>query len=112
MDTAFSLQGLGAGSASEALLDTNPSFTVIKDHTLKITDVISTYLGIGILRIRKTDINGDVMFRVRFAADGTIPCDFITPLPLPGGSGNNGTVYVITQEGSFDNSILLLGVVD
>ncbi len=109
---AFSQLSLGAGSASEALVDTNSSFTVIKDHTLQLTDVCATYQGAGYLRIRKTSITGEVMFVRRVAADGDIQADFKTPLPLPGGSSANGTTYVITQEGSFANSLLLIGVVE
>jgi hypothetical protein len=90
-------------------MTTNPSFVVLKDHTLQLTDYISTYRGAGVLRIRKTDINGEVMFLQRISADGQIVGDFKTPLPLAGGSGVNGTTYVITQEGSFVNSLLLIG---
>jgi hypothetical protein len=109
MDKAFSQQAVGTGSGSEALMDTNPSFTVIADHTLQISDYIPTYQGAGTIRIRKTDINGDVMLVLRIAADGMVVGDFKTPLPLEGGSA--GTTYVITQEGSFDNSFLLVGMV-
>lgn len=109
---AFSQQALGVGNAAETLVEMNSSFTVIKDHTLQLTDVCATYKGAGYLRIRKTDISGEIMFVRRVAADGDIQADFKTPLPLPGGSGASGTTYVITQEGNFQNSLLLIGVIE
>lgn len=109
---AFSQLALGVGNAAEALVETNPSFTVIKDHTLQLTDVCATYQGAGYLRIRKTNISGEIMFVRRVAADGDIQADFKTPLPLAGGSSAAGTTYVITQEGSFVNSLLLIGIVE
>jgi hypothetical protein len=103
---------IGAGSGGESVVGTNPSFTVIKDHVLKVTDVCCTYQGAGYLRIRQTDIAGAIMFQRRVAADGDIQADFKTPLELSGGSGSAGTAYVITQEGNFPNSMLLIGTVE
>lgn len=110
MGKAFSQQARGTGSASETVMDTKPSFTVLKNHTLQITDYISTYQGAGTIRIRKTDVNGEVMFVQRIAADGMVTGDLKTPFPLEGGDADAGTTYVITQEGDFDNSLLLIGM--
>jgi hypothetical protein len=98
----------GDGSASEALLDVNPTITVPPSGVFQICNILATYAGAGYIRIRETDLNGAELYRIRFAADGTIPCDFTTA-PLTFKGGKNGRTLVITQQGNFPNSVTISG---
>lgn len=98
----------GAGSASEALLDSNPTISIPGNGVFQVRNLIATYAGAGYIRLRETDLNGAELLRIRFAADGTIPLDFITA-PLQFKAGSSGRTLVLTQEGSFANSVTISG---
>ena len=98
----------GAGSASEALMGVNPTIAIPANGVFQIRNLIATYAGAGYIRLRETDINGAELLRIRFAADGTIPLDFITS-PLQFKAGSSGRTIVVTQEGSFVNSVTISG---
>lgn len=99
----------GAGNAAEALLDVNPTITIPANGRLRIYNFIATYEGIGIIRLRDTDLVGTELMRIRFAADGLIQGDFrASPLEFlaPRASARD---IVVTQEGDFENSLLISG---
>lgn len=98
----------GTGNAAEALLDVNPTITIRAGGVFQICNLIATYAGAGYIRIRETDINGAELFRIRFAADGTIPIDFRTA-PMQFKAGSSDRTLVLTQEGAFANSVLISG---
>ena len=98
----------GNGSASEALMDVNPTVAIPARGVFQICNLIATYRGAGIIRIRETDLNGAELLRVRFAADGTIPLDFRTA-PLEFRAGASARTLVFTQEGAFANSVTVSG---
>ena len=98
----------GNGSASEALMDSNPTITIPPNGVFQVRNLIATYAGAGYIRLRETDLNGAELLRIRFAADGTIPLDFITA-PLQFKAGSSARTIAITQEGSFVNSVTISG---
>lgn len=99
----------GVGSASEALLDVNPTIIIPPNGVFQVCNILSTYAGAGYIRLRETDLSGAELFRVRFAADGTIPADFTTA-PLSFKGGPSGRTLVLTQQGAFPNSVTISGM--
>ena len=98
----------GAGSASEALLDVNPTIAIPPGGVFQIANFLATYEGIGIIRLRENDLNGAELLRIRFAADGLIQGDFRFA-PLNYRAVGAARTLVVTQEGAFNCSLLLSG---
>lgn len=98
----------GTGNAAEALMDVNPTVVIPAGGIFQICNMIATFAGAGYIRIRETNLVGAELFRIRFAADGTIPLDFRTA-PMQFKAGSTVRTLVFTQEGAFANSILVSG---
>lgn len=105
----FANQAIGAGNAAEQVVATNGTIVIPKNRELTIEDFLATYRGAGIIRIRNASLVGAILFELRFAADGSIQGDFKNGLHIEATLTAARTI-VITEEGAFANSILLLGV--
>lgn len=108
MASEFRNQAVGAGAAVESVVATNGTITIPANRTLRITDVVLSYGGAGVLRIRQNNILGPVLFMAQFGGQGSFEKTFKTPMLFEGGS--TGLVIVITEEGAFPNSFLISGV--
>lgn len=107
----------GSGSVAEAIVTatigyafgtgltlTAGTLTLASGSILRISNIISTYAGAGILRLRQTNLAGVIIAQIRFAAAGTIIVDRMSnPILI------NGGVVVVTEEGNFANSMTIVG---
>lgn len=98
----------GNGSVAEALLDVNPTISISPRGVFQVCNLLATYAGAGILRIRETNLGGAELFRVVFAAAGSIPMDFRTA-PMEFRAGETARTLVLTQEGNSTNSVTISG---
>lgn len=102
------------GAAAGGLVLTAGTITLPAARVLRITNIIGTYRGAGILRLRTTNLAGTIILEVRFAADGTIIMDRLeSPIQVVSPAAPAAAaVVVVTEEGLFVNSIFLSGKID
>ncbi|MGE5663135.1 MAG: hypothetical protein ACM31I_02255 [Deltaproteobacteria bacterium] len=110
MSTLFRQQAVGAGNGAEQIVGTGGSIVIPEGQKLQITDLLGTYQGAGIQRIREDNLVGAEITRVRYAADGTIIAGLGTPVEILGAPG--GKTIVVTEEGAFVNSLTVVGVME
>lgn len=112
MSSLFRQQAVGAGNGAERVVTGQGGTIVIPEGTkLQITDLVGTYQGAGIHRLRLDTLGGAEIFRLRYSADGTILDGLGTPLEIVGNAvGGGDKNVVITEEGAFVNSLTVLGV--
>lgn len=110
MSTLFRQQAVGAGNGAEQIVASGGSIVIPEGMKFQITDLIGTYQGAGIQRIREDNLVGAEITRVRYAADGTIIAGLGTPAEILGVPG--GKTIVVTEEGAFANSLTVVGVME
>jgi hypothetical protein len=88
-------------------MSSNPTITIPASGRLNIANFIATFQGAGTIRIRETNLSGAEIFRIRFGQDGLIQGDFRSAT-LTFDAPSAGKTLVITQEGNFANSLLLV----
>ncbi len=113
MSSVIRNQAIGAGNGAEQIVGTNGTIQIPAGQRLQITDLIGTYQGAGIIRIREDNLVGAEVTRLRFAADGTILSGIGTPLTINGNpAGGAAKDVVITEEGAFVNTLTVVGVLE
>lgn len=112
MSSLFKQQAIGAGNGAERIVTVQGGTIAIAEGTkLQITDLVGTYQGAGIHRLREDNLAGAEIFRLRYAADGTILDGLGTPMEIQGNPVGGGVKnVVITEEGAFVNTLTVLGV--
>jgi hypothetical protein len=114
---------IGAGNVAERILTgvvgvqqggltlTAGTQTFSANRFVRISNLIMTYRGAGIMRLRQTNLAGAIILEIRFAGDGTITVDRVES-PIQVVSGAVAAVVVVTEEGAFVNSIFLSGKIE
>ncbi|MGI0149744.1 MAG: hypothetical protein ACREDF_09480 [Thermoplasmata archaeon] len=116
-------QLIGAGNAAERILTgavgaaqggvvlTAGTITIPANRVVRITNLVLTYRGAGVLRLRQTNLAGLIILEVRIAGDGTIIVDRVES-PIQVVANAAAAVVVATEEGAFVNSVFLSGKID
>ena len=108
----FNQMAQGAGAGAEGIVaGPGTPLVLAAAQILRITDLIGTYLGAGIQRIRDTLVTGNLRAVVNHAASGTIDLHYRNPIQVV---NNTAAVFnlVVTETGAFANTLLVLGKID